>query len=123
MLAQVMRYSDPFMQLKRSKFRRSFRLTPYERKKAMELGLVKAGQQALAIIKERLNDPEAYGYTDGKQTPWTGIIFKAQHATATCCRKCMLKWHEIPRHRELTDDEVRMTLKLILKWIAKEMYR
>lgn len=34
---------------------------------------------------------------DGKQTPMRGHpVFIAQHATATCCRGCLAKWHNIP---------------------------
>ena len=37
---------------------------------------------------------------DGKQTPYRGHpVFVAQHATATCCRSCLERWHQIPRGR------------------------
>src|SRR3978361_871186 len=43
---------------------------------------------------------------DGKQTPYRGHpVFVAQHATATCCRTCLERWHEIPKGRELSDAE------------------
>jgi hypothetical protein len=29
-------------------------------------------------------------------------VFIAQHATATCCRGCLAKWHDIPAGRALT---------------------
>ncbi|XNM60750.1 DUF4186 family protein [Escherichia coli] len=35
---------------------------------------------------------------DGKQTPMRGHpVFIAQHATATCCRGCVAKWHNFRR--------------------------
>ena len=44
---------------------------------------------------------------DGKQTPMRGHpAFIAQHATATCCRACLAKWHFIPPGRELTEEQV-----------------
>jgi uncharacterized protein DUF4186 len=33
---------------------------------------------------------------DGRQTPYRGHpVFVAQHATATCCRTCLARWHDI----------------------------
>lgn len=44
---------------------------------------------------------------DGRQTPRSGnTIFYAQHATASCCRRCIEYWHDIPRDRDLSADEV-----------------
>jgi hypothetical protein len=45
---------------------------------------------------------------DGKQTPMRGHpVFIAQHATATCCRGCLEKWHAIPHGRALSEQEQR----------------
>ncbi len=61
-------------------------------------------------------------FNDGKQTPWRGHpVFVAQHATATCCRKCLLKWYKIPENKTLDDSEIRFFLDVILSWIEKEM--
>jgi hypothetical protein len=39
---------------------------------------------------------------DGKQTPFKGHpVFIAQHATATCCRGCLAKWHGIRKGEAL----------------------
>jgi len=44
---------------------------------------------------------------DGRQTPKQGdVIHYAQHATATCCRKCIAYWHNIPADRPLTEAEL-----------------
>ena len=44
---------------------------------------------------------------DGKQTSMKGHpVFIAQHATATCCRECIEKWHDFPKNRELNDKEI-----------------
>ncbi len=41
----------------------------------------------------------------------------AQHATATCCRKCIQKWHEIEKGRALKAEEVDYIVALVLGWI------
>lgn len=59
---------------------------------------------------------------DGRQTPFSGnIIFYAQHATATCCRKCIEEWHGIPRGIELTDEQIKYFSELIMKYINKRL--
>ena len=46
-------------------------------------------------------------YRDGYQTPYTrNAIYYAQHATASCCRKCVEYWHGIPEGHPLTDEEI-----------------
>ncbi|MHB2029693.1 MAG: DUF4186 family protein [Acidimicrobiales bacterium] len=44
---------------------------------------------------------------DGRQTPFEGnAIYYAQHATGTCCRTCLEYWHDVPKKRPLTPDEI-----------------
>lgn len=59
---------------------------------------------------------------DGRQTPRSGdVIYYAQHATATCCRKCMAYWHDIPFERELTHKEVDYITALIMFYIRQRL--
>jgi hypothetical protein len=44
-------------------------------------------------------------------------VFLAQHATATCCRGCLEKWHGIPKGRELTASEQQYVVYIIMRWI------
>ena len=48
-------------------------------------------------------------------------MFKAQHATALCCRKCLEKWHGIPRGRPLTEEEVNRLAEILLKWMGEQL--
>ena len=58
---------------------------------------------------------------DGKQTPMRGHpVFIAQHATATCCRSCLYKWHKIKPDKELNCNEINYIVNLIMLWIAKQ---
>lgn len=59
---------------------------------------------------------------DGRQTPMFGnVLYYAQHATATCCRRCMEIWHGIPRGRELVEDEVKYFTDLIMMYIEDRL--
>lgn len=60
----------------------------------------------------------AFPKNDGKQTPMKGHpVFVAQHATATCCRACLWKWHRIEKGRTFSDDEMGFVVALVMGWI------
>lgn len=57
---------------------------------------------------------------DGRQTPMEGSgnpIHYAQHATASCCRKCVEYWHDIPTSRALKDDEIQYLAELAMMYL------
>jgi hypothetical protein len=59
---------------------------------------------------------------DGKQTPYRGHpVFVAQHATATCCRTCLERWHALPKGRELTAAQQGYVVDVICRWIDREL--
>ena len=108
------------MELRQSKFRNSFHLRKYMMAYIEEKGLRTITQHAYDFINERLKPASIKN--DGKQTPMKGHpVFIAQHATATCCRGCLEKWHKIPKGRELTNNEVNYIVALLLEWIKREM--
>ena len=111
---------DILYKLSKSKFRSSFHLTKYMREYIDEKGIEKIKEHAYDFINKRLKP--AYISNDGKQTPMKGHpVFIAQHATATCCRRCLEKWHKIEKGRELTSDEVNYIVDLIISWIKKDI--
>ena len=111
-----------FQKLARSKFRSKFRLNYDDRLFAEMKGPEVLRQQAHDLIIKRLAPEEPL--KDGKQTPVKGHpVFVAQHATGCCCRGCLLKWHDIPKHRELSDEEVEYIVKVLLEWIARDLQK
>lgn len=110
---------DVFARLAGSRFRRRFRLRgddlAYQRKKGMETVLRHADELIAARLAPA--DPTA----DGRQTPMRGHpVFLAQHATGTCCRGCLAKWHGIPKGRALTEDERRFVVSVIARWLEEQ---
>lgn len=100
-----------------SKFRSSFSLKERDIIYINEKGLRKIEEHAYDFIKKRLAPFPTKN--DGKQTPMKGHpVFVAQHATATCCRGCLYKWHKIPMNRELTKEEQSYIVKVIMRWIS-----
>lgn len=59
---------------------------------------------------------------DGRQTPLTGnVIFYAQHATASCCRKCIEYWHGIPQGHDLSAAEVAYLHGLVVRYLNERL--
>jgi hypothetical protein len=59
---------------------------------------------------------------DGKQTPYRGYpVFVAQHATATCCRTCLAKWHKIPPGQSLTSEELSYIVEVLKRWLQSQV--
>jgi predicted Fe-S protein YdhL (DUF1289 family) len=113
------RMDEVFARLAESAFRRRFRLRgddlAYVRRRGMDTILRHADE----MIAARLAPAEPPN--DGKQTPMRGHpVFLAQHATGTCCRGCLAKWHRIPKGRELADGERRYVVSVIARWIAEQ---
>ena len=106
--------------LSKSKFRSSFKLNKQLKDYTNEKGIEKIKDHAYDFINKRLKP--SYIPNDGKQTPMKGHpVFIAQHATATCCRNCLYKWHKIPKNKELSKEEVDYIVNLIIKWIENQL--
>jgi hypothetical protein len=59
---------------------------------------------------------------DGRQTPMSGsTIFYAQHATATCCRKCLQEWYGIPLGVALTEEQLAYFTELVMRYIDERL--
>jgi hypothetical protein len=72
------------------------------------------------IIAQRL--APAHPAKDGKQTPFRGHPgVLAQHATGTCCRGCLAKWHGIPAGKVLTADEQDHVVSAIERWLDMQV--
>ncbi len=112
--------SQKLASLNRSRFRSKFRLKQKDRDYIAEKGLDIIKNHAFQFIGTRVA-PE-FPKNDGKQTPMRGHpVFIAQHATATCCRKCIQKWHGIVKGRALNEEEMELILALIMGWIDGQL--
>ena len=114
-----MNYEDMLNRLSQSKFRSSFKLKTKDIDYINEKGIDTIKSHAYDFISKRLA-PKVI-LNDGKQTPMRGHpVFIAQHATATCCRSCLYKWHKIKPDKELNCNEINYIVNLIMLWIIKQ---
>lgn len=105
--------------LSKSKFRSSFHLKDKDILYIEDKGIDKIRNHAYDFVTKRLADTS--NVTDGKQTPMKGHpVFIAQHATGTCCRSCLEKWHHIRKNKNMTDDDIKYVVDIIMSWIEKE---
>lgn len=111
---------DIFQKLAKSEFRSKFKLKQKDKDYIEQKGMDKIKSHARDFISKRLapaNIPN-----DGKQTPMRGHpVFIAQHATATCCRGCLYKWHKIQKGTELTSAQQEYVVNIIMEWIERQL--
>ena len=106
-----------FRALGRSRFRSRFQLSGKEAAYMRQKGLDTIIEHARDFVTKRLAD--AHPANDGHQTPMRNHpVFVAQHATGTCCRKCLEKWHHIPRGKPLTEVDISYVIEVLTRWLA-----
>ncbi len=102
-----------------SKFRSRFRLGAKERSYLDEKTFAVVLEHGRRFVIQRLAD--AQPQNDGRQTPMRGHpIFVAQHATATCCRGCLAKWHRIPQCQPLAPEQIDYIIGVLARWLEKQ---
>ena len=109
-----------FQRLSQSAFRSRFHLTAKERAYIEEKGMATIRRHAEDFVSKRLA-PAAIP-NDGKQTPMRGHpLFLAQHATGCCCRGCLSKWHHIQPGHQLSPEEQRYVVAVLMTWIRRQL--
>lgn len=74
---------------------------------ARRFGMTELRKRLEARVISTLTDPSPYG---GRSAPYSRqILAYAQHATATCCRRCAAYWHGLPADVQVrpTDTQLR----------------
>lgn len=111
---------DILDRLAKSKFRSRFKLNAKDKEYIKEKGIDTIYSHACDFIRERVSPKD--NPNDGRQTPMHGHpVFKAQHATATCCRGCIEKWYKIPKTNDLTPEQQEYLVSVIMAWIGKQI--
>ncbi len=104
----------------KSKFRSRFKLKGKDLEYCLSRTrkVIQRHTQDFIIARLSPKKPE----NDGKQTPMQGHpVFPAQHATATCCRGCLEKWHGITRGKEMSGKEIEYAVAAVMAWIDDQL--
>ncbi len=108
-----------FARLGRSRFRSRFRLSGKEEEYLKQKGLAKILEHARDFVTTRLANAEPAN--DGRQTPMKNHpVFIAQHATGTCCCKCLEKWHHITKSEPLTEKQIDYIIEVLKRWMIEQ---
>ena len=109
-----------FRKLASSKFRSRFRLSEEDLRYISDKGMDAIRRHAEDFVRTRLapaNPPN-----DGRQTPMRGHpIFKAQHATATCCRGCLSRWWKVPIGTEIPPERQARIVNFLMEWVDRQI--
>jgi hypothetical protein len=107
-----------FERFRHDAFRRKFVLRGRELAYLQTWGIDKVLRDARELISARVAPAEPKN--DGRQTPWKNHpVFVAQHATATCCRGCVEKWHGIPKGAAFSESELHYVLSVIDRYLRQ----
>ena len=118
--SQRQQIDQMLVSLSKSNFRSRFKLSSKDLEYINKKGMDTIRLHAYDFIGKRL--APAVIPNDGKQTPMRGHpVFIAQHATATCCRKCLYKWHGIMPGEKLSESQTEYVVDLIMEWIDKQL--
>lgn len=111
---------DTLRRLSLHPFRARFHLRGREAATVELHGMAAIRRHARELLLKRVAPAEPH--RDGKQTPYRGHpVFVAQHATATCCRSCLERWHGVEKGRALTEDELGYAVEVICRWIESDL--
>ena len=111
-----------FKQVQKSAWCRIFKLTIEDQKYICSNGKLVDTNLLLETIKKTLVQKiGSFRSNDGRQTPYyKHYSFKAQHATRSCCRKCLLKTYGIRQDHQLTNQDLQKILGVIRIWIDQQ---
>jgi hypothetical protein len=108
-----------FARLGKSKFRSRFRLSGKDAQYLKDKGITIILEHARDFITNRLAQAEPAN--DGRQTPMKNHpVFVAQHATGTCCRGCLEKWHRISKGKPLTAEQIDYIIEVLERWLTEK---
>lgn len=115
-------FDNIFDRLSHSKFRSSFYLNNKDKEYIAKRDWDTIRKNTADIISKRLAPADIPN--DGRQTPMRHGIFPpfiAQHATGCCCRGCFEKWHNIPKGRQLSENEQQYAVDVIMEWLKRHV--
>jgi hypothetical protein len=94
----------------------SERAVNYARRKGCALLRQAAERQIRQSVGSAKHPREGF-QTSRETSPTANAIHFAQHATASCCRRCVAEWHGIPEGRPLSADEIEYLTELAMLYL------
>lgn len=90
--------------------------------KASDKTIAELKEEIEKILRRTLTEPSEKQFRDGTQTKQEGnVIFYAQHATATCCRKCLEEWYDINKNKKLDEKNLEYLVEIVMIYLKKRL--
>lgn len=94
----------------------------YMAEAALKLNINEMRLKVIKILSNKINKKRSEIFRDGTQTPiGKDIIFLAQHATGTCCRRCIEEWYGIDRNEIMNNEDINFLTEIILMYIKQKV--
>lgn len=118
------RAADTILQLQREWIRHHYWHRPLDQhaiNRALRRGRIMLREKVRSHLSAKVGSAEPS--FNGRQTSWGGPepTTYAQHATASCCRKCIEEWHGISRTRALTSQELDYLTELAMLYLERRI--
>lgn len=94
----------------------SERAVNYARRKG-RASLRQAAERQIRQLVGSAKHPREGTQTPRETSPNANAIHYAQHATASCCRRCVAEWHGIPEGQPLSGDEIEYLVELAMLYL------
>jgi len=92
----------------------------YARRKGRRL-LREAVRRQIESAVGKPNHPRQGRQTSWETNPKATAVHFAQHATASCCRKCVEEWHAIPVDVDLTTEQLDYLTELAMRYVVERI--
>lgn len=105
------------IKIKKSNFRSDFLLNDKDVNYLYENGLGVVREQAISLFRNSILKDHEENWFRSKTTEGNPV-FIAQNATATCCRRCISKWHDISIDNDFTEEEIFYLVDIVMLYIC-----
>ena len=94
----------------------------YMEKKAAKLTIDEMRSKVIKILSNKINKKRSEIFRDSTQTPkGKDIIYLAQHATGTCCRRCIEEWYGINKEEIMNEEQINFLTEIIMTYINEKV--
>ena len=86
----------------------------------------KSSDELSILIQKKLHTtlskPRSQNSYDGRQTPFSdNLLLWAQHATGTCCRKCLELWYNIGAESTISTSDYEYLEQVIMHYLTQKI--
>ncbi|WP_164848358.1 DUF4186 family protein [Halobacteriovorax sp. HLS] len=117
---ELIYFTDVFKRLKKSSICNKFTLKEHEWNYLANRGLDSILLEGRTLIIQRYKESDE-NHCCRKSPLRHHPILVALHATGTCCRESLFKWHGIDKDNELREKDIFYILLILKEWFVRQV--